>query len=58
VRAFLQKSGNSAKGFDITVQASGQTLQRLQTTGGIPGLYHRITVLGTAPSRWTTAPLA
>jgi hypothetical protein len=46
------------KGFDVTVRASGQTLQRLQATGGITGLYHRITVLGTAPSRWTTAPLA
>lgn len=45
-------------GFDVRVQASGQTLQRLQTTGGITGLYHRITVLGTAPSRWTTAPFA
>jgi hypothetical protein len=45
------------KGFDVTVQTSGQTLQRLQATGGIAGLYHRITVLGTAPSRWTTAPL-
>ncbi|GLY83459.1 hypothetical protein [Actinoallomurus iriomotensis] len=45
-------------GFDVTVQASGQTLQRLQTTGGVTGLYQRITVLGTAPSRWTTAPFA
>ena len=44
-------------GFDVTVQASGRTLQRLQATGGVPGLYHRITVLGTAPSRWTTAPI-
>jgi hypothetical protein len=45
-------------GFDVEVQAFGQTLQRLATTGGITGLYHRITVLGTGPSRWTTAPLA
>lgn len=44
-------------GFDVTVGASGQTLQRLQATGGITGLYHRITVLGTAPSKWTTAPI-
>lgn len=45
-------------GFDVTLQASGQTLQRLQATGGVTGLYHRITVLGTTPSRWTTTPLA
>lgn len=45
-------------GFDVTVKAFGQTLQWLEATGGISGLYHRITVLGTDPSRWTTAPLA
>jgi hypothetical protein len=45
------------KGFDVTLQASGQTLRRLQATGGVTGLYRRITVLGTAPSRWTIAPL-
>jgi hypothetical protein len=44
-------------GFDVTVQASGQTLRRLHATGGVTGLYRRITVLGTAPSRWTIAPL-
>ncbi|HZE34239.1 MAG TPA: hypothetical protein VE198_22745 [Actinoallomurus sp.] len=48
---------SSVKGFDVTIQASGQTLRRLQATGGVTGLYRRITVLGTAPSRWTTAPL-
>jgi hypothetical protein len=45
------------EGFDVQVEASGRTLQRLQSTGEISGLYHRITVLGTNPSRWTTAPL-
>lgn len=44
-------------GFDVKIQASGQTLQRLETIGGIFALYHRITVLGTDPSRWTTTPL-
>jgi hypothetical protein len=55
-RHFLGVLG--VKGFDVTLQASGQTLRRLQATGGITGLYHRITVLGTAPSLWTTTPLA
>jgi hypothetical protein len=45
-------------GFDVTVSAHGQTLERLEATGGVMGLYHRITVLGTDPSRWTTMPLA
>ena len=45
-------------GFDVSVQASGQVLQRLEATGGVAGLYHRITILGTDPAGWTTAPFA
>jgi hypothetical protein len=49
---------HNVNGLDLTLQASGPTLKRLDTIGGIVGLYRRITVLGTDPSRWTVAPLS
>lgn len=45
------------RGFDINIHASGEPLRRLQATGGLTGLFRRITPLGTDPARWTTTPL-
>jgi hypothetical protein len=44
-------------GFDIQVQATGGPLRSLQATGGLTGLYHRLTLLGKDPARWTATPL-
>ncbi|MFB4296417.1 hypothetical protein [Actinomadura sp. NTSP31] len=44
-------------GLDVTVQATGGPLRLLQPKGGLTGLYHRVTLLGGDPARWTTAPL-
>jgi hypothetical protein len=44
------------RGFDVTVQATGGPLRRLQASGGLTGLYRRVQLLGDEPVRWT-APL-
>ncbi|MBO2464558.1 hypothetical protein [Actinomadura violacea] len=46
----------NVRGFDVTVQATGGPLRRLQASGGLTGLYRRVTLLGDEPVRWT-APL-
>ncbi|GAA2096558.1 hypothetical protein [Actinomadura alba] len=44
-------------GFDVTVNATGSVLAKLNKTGGIAGLFHRTTVLGTDEANWTTNPV-
>jgi hypothetical protein len=48
---------NGVHGLDVTVQATGGPLQLLQARGGLTGLYHRVTLLGGDPARWTASPL-
>lgn len=45
------------RGFDVAISASGEPLRRLGATGGLTGLYRRITPLGTDPAHWTATPL-
>lgn len=45
------------RGFDVFINANGEPLRRLQATGGLTGLYRRVTPLGDDPARWTTTPL-
>ncbi|TDC67433.1 hypothetical protein E1200_14930 [Actinomadura sp. GC306] len=45
------------RGFDVDVTATGEPLRRLQATGGLTGLFRRITPLGDDPAHWTTTPL-
>jgi hypothetical protein len=45
------------RGFDVSINASGDALRQLEPTGGLTGLFHRITVLGDDSSTWTTTPL-
>ncbi|NVI90364.1 hypothetical protein [Actinomadura sp. BRA 177] len=45
------------RGFDISIDARGEPLQRLQASGGVTGLFRRITVIGKDPKDWTTTPL-
>ncbi|TDC90777.1 hypothetical protein [Actinomadura sp. 7K507] len=44
-------------GFDVNIVAAGEPLRRLQASGGVTGLFRRITPLGTDPAEWTTTPL-
>lgn len=44
-------------GFDVQINASGSVLAKLNKTGGVAGLFHRMTVLGTDQANWTTNPL-
>ncbi|MFG2004929.1 hypothetical protein ACGFNU_37865 [Spirillospora sp. NPDC048911] len=43
-------------GFDVKIEAADDTVQRLQASGGLAGLYRRITLLGTDPARWSRTP--
>jgi hypothetical protein len=44
-------------GFDVDIDASGSVLTKLNKTGGVTGLFHRMTVLGTDEANWTTNPV-
>jgi hypothetical protein len=44
-------------GFDVNIVAAGEPLRRLQVSGGLTGLFRRVTVLGKDPKDWTTTPL-
>jgi hypothetical protein len=44
-------------GFDVDIGASGSVLAKLNKTGGVARLFHRLTVLGTDQSNWTTNPV-
>ncbi|MFC9976243.1 hypothetical protein ACFVH6_35655 [Spirillospora sp. NPDC127200] len=46
-----------AKGYDIEISAYGEPWRRTQASGGLVGLYKRMTFLGTNPADWTTDPL-
>ena len=45
------------QGFDVRLDASGDALRQLASTGGLTGLFRRITVLGDDMNNWTTTPL-
>ncbi|GAA4619598.1 hypothetical protein GCM10023196_000220 [Actinoallomurus vinaceus] len=44
-------------GFDVQITASGAVLAKLNKTGGVVGLYQRMTVLGTDQANWTPNPI-
>jgi hypothetical protein len=44
-------------GFDVQLSASGPFLAKLNKTGGLVGLFHNITILGSDPANWTTSPV-
>jgi hypothetical protein len=44
-------------GFDVHISASGPVLAKLNKTGGVAGLFHRTTVLGSDEASWTTNPV-
>ena len=44
-------------GFDVQIDTSGSVLAKLNKTGGVTGLFRRMTVLGTDQANWTTNPL-
>jgi hypothetical protein len=44
-------------GFDVQISASGAVLAKLDKSGGVAGLFHRLRVLGTDPSNWTPNPV-
>jgi hypothetical protein len=45
------------RGFDIRVSAGGEPVRRLQASGGLTGLFRRVTLLGPDPAHWTATPL-
>ncbi|MFC0552241.1 hypothetical protein ACFFHJ_15240 [Planotetraspora thailandica] len=44
-------------GFDVHMSATGAILAKLNETGGVAGLFHRTTILGTDEANWTTKPV-
>jgi hypothetical protein len=44
-------------GFDVQILASGSVLDELNKTGGLVGLFHKMTVLGSDQANWTTNPV-
>ncbi|MFD0901673.1 hypothetical protein [Actinomadura sediminis] len=47
-----------AGGIDVKLDARGaDLLKRLDATGGLPGLFRRVTFLGPDESKWTATPL-
>ncbi|MCO5996016.1 hypothetical protein [Actinoallomurus rhizosphaericola] len=44
-------------GFNVQIHASGSILAKLNKTGGVTGLFHRLKVLGADPSHWTPTPV-
>ncbi|MFI0453902.1 hypothetical protein [Actinomadura sp. 6N118] len=44
-------------GFDVKIDAADETVQRLRASGGLTGLYRRMTLLGADPARWSKTPL-
>ncbi|MBO2465781.1 hypothetical protein [Actinomadura violacea] len=44
-------------GFDVRIDASGSVLAKVDETGGVAGLFRRMTVFGPDPANWTTNPV-
>jgi hypothetical protein len=44
-------------GFDVQIEASGSVLAKLNKSGGVAGLFPKMTVLGTDQANWTTNPV-
>ncbi|POM26354.1 hypothetical protein BTM25_07510 [Actinomadura rubteroloni] len=44
-------------GFDVQLSASGSILAELNRTGGLAGLFNRMTILGVDEANWTTNPV-
>jgi hypothetical protein len=44
-------------GFDVQITASGSILAKVNKTGGVVGLFRKMTVLGTDQANWTTNPV-
>jgi hypothetical protein len=47
----------AVNGFDVQINASGSALAKIDKTGGVAGLFHRLTVKGTDPANWTADPI-
>ncbi|MFD0853926.1 hypothetical protein ACFQ07_16935, partial [Actinomadura adrarensis] len=45
------------KGFDVSVGVTGSLPSQLRTTGGLPEMFRRTTILGLDQSKWTTDPV-
>jgi hypothetical protein len=45
------------RGFDVGIDASGQVLTELSGSGGLAGLFSRITIYGGNRGAWTTTPV-
>ena len=44
-------------GFDVRIEASGSILAKINKTGGVVGLFRKMTVFGTDQASWTTNPV-
>ena len=44
-------------GFDVQIRASGAMLAKVDKTGGVMGLFDKMTVLGSDQANWTTNPV-
>ncbi|MGI5167000.1 hypothetical protein ACQEU3_21885 [Spirillospora sp. CA-253888] len=61
-RSQRQRAGQTLRvygvqGYDIEISAHGEPWKKLRASGGLMGLYKRITLLGDDPADWTTDPL-
>ncbi|QKG23324.1 hypothetical protein [Actinomadura verrucosospora] len=54
-KSFLLVYG--VNGFDVQIDASGSVLAKVDKTGGVAGLFRRMTVFGPDPANWTTNPV-
>lgn len=46
----------AVRGLDVAINASGHILKVLQRSGGLAGLFRRMTVYGSNPANWTITP--
>jgi hypothetical protein len=44
-------------GFDVQISASGSVLAKVNKTGGVAGMFRRLTVFGADQANWTTNPI-
>jgi hypothetical protein len=54
-RGFVNVYG--VNGFDVQITASGSVLAKINKTGGVAGLFLKMTVLGIDQANWTTNPV-
>ena len=54
-RGFVNVYG--VNGFDVQITASGSVLAKINKTGGVAGLFLKMTVLGTDQAHWSTNPV-